>query len=135
MKIQRVNEPLIISDKLAHFLETEIEKLGVDTTKGVLLCFTDPDYEIEENENHPMEIIVSKEGLVLHIIERVIVKKGGFEKLDYTINFDIKNETYFQWGHECSRETANILLEDIVVDLLIHRYNTGIYQASVRPLK
>ena len=135
MKIQRVNEPLTISNDFAHILETVINKLGVDTAKGVLVNFSDPGYETEESENHPMEITVSKEGLVLHIIERVTVKKGIFEKLDYTVNFDIKIETYFQWGHECGRETANILLELIIVEVLAQRYNTGIYQESVRPLK
>jgi hypothetical protein len=100
MNIKAENYPLAVSKKFITILTCEIDKAGADTTEGVVINFRDPDYSPERGGYHPVEVMVSADGVIKYITDFSYVGTPPYQELAKELDFDFGLKLSQQMGRD-----------------------------------
>ena len=98
MKIMEVGYVLPVSKDLVNILHKETEASGKDKLGGVILNFRDPQYSPESGGFHPVEVMVSGDGVIQYITD--FSYAGYPAELGKAIDFDFSLGLFQFYGLE-----------------------------------
>ena len=101
MKIQNNNEnyPVSISKKFITILSNEIAKACIETSaveNYVILNFRDPNYSCTTGGYHPVEVMISRDGIIQYITDFSYAGQELVKELD----FDLNQKIFQQMGRD-----------------------------------
>ena len=133
MNTQQNSYPVAISQQLVAIIDKEIEACDVDTSKGVILNFRDPDYSAESDGYHPVEICVNAQGRIQYITDFAYCGQGPYTEFDKELDFDLGHGVLQQMGREFPiRDGANLF--KIWQSNFCSYYQWQVFQVSVQPM-
>jgi hypothetical protein len=100
MNIIQTGYPVAVSKKLVAIITQEIKDTDIDTSKGFIINFRDPDYSAEQGGYHPVEISVDANGLIQYITDFAYYGNGPHAELVKELDFDFNHGRFQQMGRD-----------------------------------
>ena len=120
---------LNITKKLRLILESEIRAANVPPGEAVILNFRDPNYGPETGGYHPVEIMVSGDGVVQYITDFSYVGAPPFAELAKELDFDLQHKVFQQMGRDYPIESGRGLYRMWQANFCAY-YEMGVYQVE-----
>lgn len=92
--------PFVLSPAFFNLLNDEIKKAGIPPTQAVILNFRDPDYSSERGGYHPVEISITKQGIIQYVTDFAYVGRPPYAELAKEIDFDFSLGILQHFGRE-----------------------------------
>ena len=100
LPLNKASCPFDLSSSFFTLLNDEIQKAGISPNQGAILNFRDPDYSPERGGYHPVEISVTKQGIVQYVTDFAFRGRAPYTELVKEIDFDFCSESFQHFGHE-----------------------------------
>ena len=132
MKILTEGYPLNITKKFAGILAKEVKAAGVDTENGVIINFRDPGYSAESGGFHPVEVMVSGDGLIRYVTDFSFVGTPPQVELAKELDFDFGHSAFQQMGRDFPIAEGRSLFRIWQANFCAYHAD-GAYEARVEP--
>lgn len=131
MKINTANCPYLLGRAFVSILESEIEKSGIATDKGVVINFHDLDYDSERGGFHPVEVRICADGTIQYITDLAFVGYGPHAELAKEIDFDFSLGLFQHFGREFPIAQGRALYRELWEPSFVNHFQMGVYTVLV----
>ena len=133
MNIQTDIYPLPVTKRFITILTQEIKESGADTTEGVVLNFKDPSYSPERGGYHPVEVMVSADGVIQYITDFAYVVATPYHELAKELDFDFSLKLFQQMGRDY-QISVGLELFRVWQANFCRYYDDQVFEVTVGPL-
>ena len=130
MKIVTQGYALPIEKALLDIIENELNQNESQFDNYCILNFRDPSYSIKTGGYHPVEIMLSKQGIIQYITDFSYVGSGSMVELTKELDFDFASGILEQFGRCYPIEDAYELFPVFIQNFCSY-YHSGVFEVSV----
>lgn len=123
-----------LSKTLIRILNAEIEKSNCPLTQGVILTFRDEKYSPERGGYHPVEIFITRQGIIKYVTDFAYIGCGPYAEMVKEIDFDFGHKVFGHMGQDYPLEEGRGLFVSLFQKNFCSYYQDGVYTVSAEPL-
>lgn len=124
--------PLKLTKQFVSLIEEVLKVANVSTTDGVTINFKDPEYSATQGGYHPVELMISANGIIQYVTDFAFVGSPPFEELTKDLDFDFSLGLFQQMGRDYPIEEGKPLFR-IWQNNFCAYHQSGVFKVKVSP--